>query len=259
MNTVPVLHMLSFRPDMQRLMRLAAREHLLPAGGDLGYALHAVFAASFATLAPKPFVLLPPGAQGRDWRLLAYSGYPLGTLRTYAEAFADPDFLASLALGTAEEKTMPRTFQQGMRLAFRLRVRPVVRTGKPNPNGIGFNEGSGKGKARESDAYQAAAVAVGNAAGVSRGKVYSDWLETRLTDAGATLETVSLDAFRLTRLMTRDRSNGEKANRHTEGPDATMLGILRIADPTAFGAALRRGIGRHRSFGFGMLLLAPSQ
>lgn len=93
--------------------------------------------------------------------------------------------------------------------------------------------------------------------GLSRGKVYSDWLEGRLRQSGAALEAVSLDAFKRVILMTRDRSNGGKLNRQTEGPEATMSGILRIIDPTVFAAALARGIGRHRAFGFGMLLLAP--
>jgi CRISPR system Cascade subunit CasE len=57
--------------------------------------------------------------------------------------------------------------------------------------------------------------------------------------------------------MARDRSNGGKFSRHHEGPDATMSGTLRIDDPSAFASALSHGIGRHRTFGFGMLLLAP--
>ena len=36
-----------------------------------------------------------------------------------------------------------------------------------------------------------------------------------------------------------------------------MSGTLRVTDPAAFAAGLARGIGRHRAFGFGMLLLAP--
>ena len=52
----------------------------------------------------------------------------------------------------------------------------------------------------------------------------------------------------------RDWSRGARL----EGPDAWFRGTLAIVDPNAFAALLARGIGRHRSFGFGCLLIAPS-
>jgi CRISPR system Cascade subunit CasE len=255
MTTASKLHMLSFRPDMNRLMRLATRERLLPPGDDLGYALHAIFVASFGELAPKPFALLPPGTRGREWRLFAYSPQPLDTLRAHASAFADPEFLAPLDLDTAVAKAMPCAFETGACLAFRLRVRPTVRTGKPKINADGHSDANGK--AREVDAFLAAALASGSADGLNRGEVYTNWLAARLDMAGATLDTVLLDAFCRTRLMARNRSNREKTTSRIEGPDATMSGILRVTDTKAFAAGLARGIGRHRAFGFGMLLLAP--
>lgn len=36
-----------------------------------------------------------------------------------------------------------------------------------------------------------------------------------------------------------------------------MYARIRIKDPASFDALLRRGIGRHRAFGFGMMLLSP--
>jgi CRISPR system Cascade subunit CasE len=35
-------------------------------------------------------------------------------------------------------------------------------------------------------------------------------------------------------------------------------GLLQVEDAAAFTALLARGIGRHRAFGFGMLLLKPA-
>jgi CRISPR system Cascade subunit CasE len=43
----------------------------------------------------------------------------------------------------------------------------------------------------------------------------------------------------------------------SEGPDAVLEGVLEVVDGEAFAALLRRGVGRHRAFGFGMLLLRP--
>jgi CRISPR system Cascade subunit CasE len=41
--------------------------------------------------------------------------------------------------------------------------------------------------------------------------------------------------------------------------DVTFEGELQVADAAAFAALLARGVGRHRAFGFGMLLLRPSR
>jgi CRISPR system Cascade subunit CasE len=41
------------------------------------------------------------------------------------------------------------------------------------------------------------------------------------------------------------------------GPDAVFTGVLQVLDTTAFAALVARGIGRHRAFGYGMVLLKP--
>ncbi|HEY0276048.1 MAG TPA: type I-E CRISPR-associated protein Cas6/Cse3/CasE, partial [Paenirhodobacter sp.] len=41
-------------------------------------------------------------------------------------------------------------------------------------------------------------------------------------------------------------------------PDIDVTGTLIVRDPALFRASVARGIGRHRAFGFGMLLLKPS-
>ena len=40
-------------------------------------------------------------------------------------------------------------------------------------------------------------------------------------------------------------------------PDAWLRGHLEIRDGEAFSALLQRGVGRHRAFGYGCLLIAP--
>ena len=48
------------------------------------------------------------------------------------------------------------------------------------------------------------------------------------------------------------------AARYSEGPDALMRGELTVTDGTAFACLLKKGIGRHRAYGYGMLLLRPA-
>jgi CRISPR system Cascade subunit CasE len=51
----------------------------------------------------------------------------------------------------------------------------------------------------------------------------------------------------------------QRNGRRIEGPDAVVHGTLTITDPVAFAGLLARGVGRHRSYGYGMLLLRPPQ
>ena len=120
----PPLLMLSFRPDMAGSCGSRTGSTCCRRGDDLGYALHAILAASFGELAPQPFALLPPGTQGREWTLLAYAHHPLDELRAHAATFADPGFLAPLDIAAAAVKSMPASFPSGTRLSFRVRVRP---------------------------------------------------------------------------------------------------------------------------------------
>jgi CRISPR system Cascade subunit CasE len=238
----------AFQPDVGLLVRLAAREGLLPPGDDLGYALHVVLAATFPGAAPKPFCWCPPGtASGAvTGRLLCYSSASLDTLREHATNSAGQAFASVLDVSAAASKEMPTMFSPGKRLDFRVRVRPVLRTGKSR-------DGSG---GKERDAFPSSPDDVGRM--TSRGECYLAWLTERFSAGGVHLEQGRLESFRLTRLMTRDRS-GEKSRRDAPtGPDAVAVGTLVVSDSEAFAGLLARGIGRFRAFGFGMLLVAPA-
>jgi len=60
------------------------------------------------------------------------------------------------------------------------------------------------------------------------------------------------------RVLTADAQGVLRLSAGRLGPDAVFKGVLQIHDADAFNRLLRRGIGRHRAFGFGMLLLKPA-
>ena len=101
---------------------------------------------------------------------------------------------------------------------------------------------------------------------LDRGMIYADWLARALAKGGAELapRTMRLVAVRRTRLLRRGAPNVEGQRHLTPtgkkggGPDLVIAGELNVSDPAAFRALLARGVGRHRAFGFGMLLLRPS-
>ena len=152
---------------------------------------------------------------------------------------------------------MPSIFAEGMRLGFDLRVRPIRRLGEDLKNP---QSGKTMSKGSEVDVYFLDAVRkspdgwhdVGkdnSGSGRTRESVYRDWLGERFAGA-AEIEECQLAAFRRTRTLRGDGLG-------PEGPDASLHGILVVRDCKAFAQILRSGVGRHRAYGYGMLLLRP--
>jgi CRISPR system Cascade subunit CasE len=93
-----------------------------------------------------------------------------------------------------------------------------------------------------------------------RAQVYGQWLVRQFTRDGAAQaksEAVSLIGFRRVLTLRQSRSGEGGRRRGVERPDALFSGELTVQDPEAFARLLERGVGRHRAFGFGMLLLRP--
>jgi CRISPR system Cascade subunit CasE len=234
------LTMIQLKPDMGRFLRWAESYRLLGAhDDDLGYALHALLKANFGDIAPKPFAVRRP--PDRDAELLAYSSELGESLRERAAAVAEPAATEAIGLNSFACKTMPVTWRAGDRFGFEVRVRPILRTDKDG----------NRQRNREVDAFLVSPE------GSNRGEVYTAWLRQRMAEGGAELQRAHLKAFRLARVTRRSKANeeGSRALRHPMGPDATFTGLLTVRNPEAFAGVLARGIGRHRAFGFGMLLL----
>lgn len=251
------LYMVKLTPDLRRLSAWAGTHGLLRAGGDLGYAIHAALLAAFADRAPKPFRLHENGSASV---LYAYAAAAGAELLDHARAFADPEVATALGLDSLAVKAMPGSWQSGRRLGFEVRVRPVVRR----------DRGGDRDKACERDAFQLAfdaAEAAASAGGARlvpprRDAVYAAWLGAQLASQGSVRlieDSVKLVSFQRLRVARRGRAgaDGRRRLHESEGPDAVLSGVLELTDGDSFAALLSRGIGRHRAFGFGMLLLRP--
>jgi CRISPR system Cascade subunit CasE len=137
----------------------------------------------------------------------------------------------------------------GQRLGFDLRLRPVIRlastlSGQDEHGApVSFRKGA------EVDAFLARVL---RREATSRETVYLDWLAERLAPVA------SLDRA-ASRLASFQRSVIRRDGRRLEGPDAVIHGTLTVEDPAGFAALLARGVGRHRAYGYGMVLLRPPQ
>jgi CRISPR system Cascade subunit CasE len=94
---------------------------------------------------------------------------------------------------------------------------------------------------------------------LSRAQIYTAWAQAQLDHTHAVRVTaIRLAGFRLTRQMRRPQTMLGQAKQFTR-PQAVLTGTLIVQNPDAFTALLAHGIGRHRAFGYGMLLLRPAR
>lgn len=238
------LSLVRLQPDREAFARWAAERRLASADTDQGYAWHALLKAVFADLAPQPFV---DRMNLQSNELLGYVAVdPAQLQESVRESRAD--VLASTALGLSRlhARDMPSTWRGGRELSFEVRTRPVVRS-RTNARSGAIDE------------IDVAPHRAQREPGIPREQAYLEWLGTQLArDGAAVLIGARMHAFNRTRVARRTSADGSGRRWATvEGPDAWLRGRLRVNDPGSFDALLRRGIGRHRAFGFGCLLIAP--
>lgn len=251
--TAPSLHLLHTQPDARLLAAWVARHHTRHERqpSDLGDALHGLLRAAFGDAAPQPFRYLDE-RQG----LLAYTSLDAEAIRAQV-ALAEPLAAQTLGLGATDQhagyrlRPFPTRWPQGQVLAFEVRLRPTVRAAKG-----------------ERDAFLHA-VELAQGAPLQRESVYVQWLREHLArresaarepwqGAVELLDDVHLAGYQRQQIVRRTQAAGGESRRGRviDGPDALLKGHLRVLHPDAFAHLLARGVGRHRAFGFGMLLLS---
>jgi CRISPR system Cascade subunit CasE len=247
------LNLLHTQPDSRLLAAWVARHHTRHERqpSDLGDALHGLLRAAFGDAAPQPFRYLDE-RQG----LLAYTKLDSDAMRAQV-ALADPLAAQTLGLGATGQhagyrlRPFPMLWPAGKILGFEVRLRPTVRAAKG-----------------ERDAFLHA-VEQAKGAPLDRQVVYVQWLREHLAPRdgairevwqGAVdlLDDVHLAGYQRQQIVRRTQPAGGEARRGRviDGPDTLLKGHLRVREPAAFAQLLARGVGRHRAFGFGMLLLS---
>lgn len=227
---------------------------------DPDHGMHCLLTECFGReLAPRPFrAIFPRG--GSHGCLYGYGTADAEELRAAADLYADPLQSRIIPTRSIDSKAMPAEWAAGKRLGFETRVRPVVRLERDTsriPPHIqrSFKEG-GLRPGKECDAFLWKAIQHPKGEMQdSREKVYRDWLAERLRRRGAAeldVEETKLVSFQRTRAIRR------RHTRYSEGPDALMRGNLEVTDGDAFAELLAQGVGRHRAYGYGMLLLRPA-
>ena len=259
-TTAGALHMVRAEIDLGALHRWMGSKRLV----DQDHAMHCLLTECLGDLAPRPFRLIAPRDCAKGV-LYGYTRADADALREAAAICADPLQCRIMPAETLDGKLMPTSWQEGKRLGFEVRIRPVVRLQDPSRVPADklrrFRTRSGEADAprpgKECDVFQwEAMLHPKNGMKRSRERVYADWLACRLKQQGGAdvdVEQTKLVSFQ------RVRAVRHRHARHSEGPDAVMRGALTVTASDGFAELLARGVGRHRAYGFGMLLLRPTR
>ena len=239
------LHMIQCTLDPKAFMAFAQEQGLDPGRDelDLGYLGHAWLRAAFGDLAPRPWRLLMPRRQNRRRpnRILAYSDQPAEALADHMARFATPSVSAVCPPGAVLGKALPQEWPANRHYAFEALCCPVgrkARTGKEKDIFLIEADNAGKNT-------------------LDRPEVYRRWFKNRAESTGGiVVKDVSLEGFRLNKILRKTQDQPREARRGLR-PQAVFHGVLLARDGESLLNLLRRGIGRHRAFGFGMILLRP--
>ena len=244
-------HMIRLACDAARLMELGRMLRLPLSQLDLDYIVHCALGELFQQQAPGCY-WIEPQREGRTVRVLAYSEVPLEALHELAKGYASPTVYAIVEWEKSAGKPMPEVFPEGMSLGFEVRVTPTMRLAKPLAPNPPHHRGIGKGA--ELDAYQVARERGDESA--TREGVYEGWLRRRLEPSCA-VQRCAMERFSLAQTLrrggARSGSSGKRASKRVTLPDVIFRGALEVRQGEEFASLLRRGVGRHRGFGYGMM------
>lgn len=225
---------------------------------DLGYLAHCHLTELFGDAALKPFAL-PMDRDGEVRTVLAYSRQGRDELVAVARERVTPERFERSRCEALGAKRMP-AIGAGARLGFEVRVCPVVRLASAREADFGDRREAIR-KGAERDVYQREGMEAERRGEVflkSREEVYREWLVERLAGV-ARVEEARLMRFTQRERLFRQTQGGDRKVARLERPDAVLRGRLVVEEAAGFRALLGRGVGRHRAFGFGMLLLRPAE
>ena len=227
---------------------------------DRDFAIHCLLRESFGSeKGLQPFRATNKAGEVRSF-IYGYSASAMEELATTALFSQGPVEAKVLPPSSLEGKEMPSTWEEGQKASFEIRTKPVIRVAQKreyiNREMRPIAEERNLKPRSEIDVMQWERMKAGfHRRNPPRPEeVYTEWLRKKLLPTGAaTLENKSVKLVSI-----RDRPlQRQRGGKTTQSQEVVMRGTLRIADPKRFNNLLTKGLGRHKSYGYGMLLLGP--
>ena len=227
------IHLIQTKTSMGAINRWQIERKMTPVALQQDLALHKLLTESFGELAPYPFRLMPDGT------LYGYAKAPAEELQQAARQFANPSQFAALEVESMLSKPMPETWDRQMALDFEVKVIPTIRTRGEDGRRVELSIQRHPLYDRNRDPEEA----------------HRDWLIRRLDRFGcAQIEDCQIQLLRGHSTM---RGQGKGLTRMNL-PVAVIHGTLRVTDDQHFNEMLAHGIGSHRAYGYGLMLMKPS-
>ena len=220
---------------------------------DRDHALHRILIETMGPLAPRPHRVFFPNNPDKAATLYGYTQANADALRAMAQACANPLQTEVLPPDSIMTKPMPTNWRQGETFGFDIRVRPIRRfkrntPPRPKPGGPYPRRTS-----REIDIslHINQERRAHNLPRLPTGTLYVNWLQTLFADqGGAALITDATSIHSLNQTPTNHKKPSPIL-----GPDLVIQGALTVTDPSAFQRLIASGIGRHKTYGYGMLII----
>ena len=240
-------HLIHYTMDMQKLTSWAHNRGINgERARDMGYVLHQLLSDLFGRKGIQPFRLFY-NRNRRPANLYGYSKKTAEELGQLAQEVGTPDSLDVIQPEALKSKPMPERLENGRLLGFDVRTRPVIRLGKeserrgiPAPlhrgSEIDLYDWLTRQNHEEKKETQREPL-----------RVYQRWLSDRLEDC-ARIRRCKLASMTQTQAW-----RGEQ--RSPTGRDIVLHGAVEVSDSDRFNARLAEGIGRHKAYGYGMILL----
>jgi len=249
-TVIKTTHMIQMWLDSRRLMQLGKMLHLPLKRVGNNYLVHCALSELFQDQAPKPFAVEDNHRQITDYngqaiRILCYSEFDWKTLQNLAKGFASPTVYEIVDWEQMASKPMPDEFPDGIELGFELRACPVIRKASDGPKWR---------KGQELDVFLSKVWEIDDeSVEVDRENTYKEWLIRYFEiQDGVNLTSVQVKRFSIERMSRRNHTPKRKVT-IIQRPDVTFTGKINVQNGEEFKELLYRGIGRHKSFGFGMM------
>lgn len=265
------LFMIKFNLDLEVLFHWSARVSRI--GNSVDYSVHAAMRQIFGSLGLQPFFI--------DQKRSCVIAYTTATEEQFRSAWKDAyareqhncvNVCEALKMDSAScMGKMPSAWREGDTFLFSVRCKPIMRVSVPvtKPSkkisktlesDVWLHRTYQKWKKEypeEEDQENHPLNEYRKAHIKERDPLYFKWLEDHFGDA-AKLEYAEITRQLNTALVLRGNSEhtgAPKKSTDRNSPDVTFEGRLRVMNSQKFAELLAHGIGRHKAFGFGMLLL----
>ena len=227
------MYLMRAQIDLPNMARWSAEEH----HSDPDRAAHCLMAESFGPRAhPRPFVIKVNSENHAEGILYGYTATEAGELQEAANRMQKLKHAVVLDPGTIQTVKLNEEWEKGQRVGFEVRISPTKRSSE-------WDEGKGQERAWKTPP------------GSSAEETYREWLAWTIDRQGVlTALPEQMTVTRIDRRQVRPNRNSGLVQRL----DVTITGLATVEAPAAMTETIARGIGRNKSYGYGMMLLRPA-